>query len=429
VAWGWAVTQRDAVPIDTALDSLYMFYFYRMEYEELTKLLTAARAQRMPAADGQPDWLWYRLDSRCLPAVPLPGGDGLDAWQVHLESGLAVAQAQGWPTEVAYYEARLALMYRDAQNIPDAIAHCQRSIASAKTAEQWSLVALMIHELAYLWAITGAIEQALHTEQESLAVSRSTGSDLDMVNALHNVAAWSLWIGQYKQAEVYFRESVALGDPGDFHYVFGMGSLGLLMFAYGEIKQAIDIAGHIRLIPDIHDPKGRALQLLMSGVADVCTGKFQEGLNFGTRAAVAAGDLFLIIYSDFLMCMAEWGLADDEALLTGMRVGIQKCQAVKNPLLEILFWAFLPVLLHHKKRTEEAVGLVAAIDALHAETLGWTHYWPTYAQFRVVLNQALAPEAFRAAQERGAARGLMSILAAMQTDPLFTTAPASTSAV
>ncbi|MEZ4674843.1 MAG: AAA family ATPase [Caldilineaceae bacterium] len=183
VAWQWAVTQRNYVAIDHALESLYWFCEMRSRFQEGLELLRLGREQLAPIAGDAPHPIWGRLMGRVF-------GQNMAFFESHSESkarverGLALAQQNENQAEIAFCLWRLAVVFYVSEDSIAAIPYFAESLAHYQALDDRFYQGYLLKDLGILYMTLDQADQATVLILQSLRLRRETGAPDGLATSL-----------------------------------------------------------------------------------------------------------------------------------------------------------------------------------------------------------------------------------------------------
>jgi predicted ATPase len=246
LAWEQAVGQGMYAEINSAMETLHFFMDMRGRQHEGANLFQAAYSQLLSADDVEAgaELVRSRLLLRCrfMQAMSKPQlGDDI---AVDLQNCLAVARQHEDETEVALCLCALGafelLVDGDANA---ALAYLTQAHEQFEALQDGRFTTLVVQWLSLCHQRLGNRDLFQSYTQQSLTLARLHGDKVAEAYALSNLAEILLLQGEFKTAENYWQDTIAIADPMRLHVLLAHAKvlLALLHFFKGD-------TGHGRIV-------------------------------------------------------------------------------------------------------------------------------------------------------------------------------------
>lgn len=276
-------------------------------------------------------------------------------------------------------------------------------------------------------ATFGAYEKSKELAAQSLALSRELGRPDLTAYALDTLGFSTFCLGEYANAEAYYRESLALfaesGDP--YGTAMATGGTGLVLWAMGGDK-TLEATAWFEKSLDLCRAIGNKGQVMgrLAGLARVANdlGQHEKARDYALEGLSAAPEVDSPIYLAHLLC----GLGE-AAYRTG-QLGAARDHLTRalRVTSEAQLLAYLAMALYHYAallaREGEAAGPGTLAKLERASELAclvshhpacWHVYKERAAQLREDLEKALPADRAAAARVRGEAASLKAMILAL----------------
>jgi predicted ATPase/DNA-binding SARP family transcriptional activator len=242
-AWLWAAQQGDLIALHEAVEPLYHFYQIQSRFQDGKDLFVQAWESLRPLSGGgeraaaaiTPVRILARCGAFChfLCEYDLAGR--------YLEEGLALAQKAGEQAEVAFVLNFLGQLTVWKGEQATAQRYLLESLAISQAIGDKSGAASALEKLANLTHATfGEYAESKRLAAQSLALSRELGRPDWIAYALDTLGFVTFCLGEYADAESYYRESLSLFEMiGDqYGTAMAQGGIALVLWAMPGGKQA-----------------------------------------------------------------------------------------------------------------------------------------------------------------------------------------------
>ncbi|HMN30551.1 MAG TPA: tetratricopeptide repeat protein, partial [Caldilineaceae bacterium] len=232
-AWSWAAQQRDYPALDQAVEPLYYFYQIHSRYQEGKEIFAQA-------------WIHLRAaepvtDPRSIVPVRVLARHAAFAYFLceyemagrYLRQCLASAQQLDQRGEVAFalnFLGQLAVWQGDRTTAREQL---NQSLTLSLALGDKSSAANTLDKLANLIHATfGEYTESKRLAEQSLVFSRGLGQPDWVAYALDTLGYITFCLGEYIEAEAYYRESLALFETTGDQYgrAMALGGIGLVLW-------------------------------------------------------------------------------------------------------------------------------------------------------------------------------------------------------
>lgn len=167
----------------------------------------------------------------------------LDDWLHVLTLALPAAREHGSRHSVQSVLHMLGLCRRNRNELPEAIAAYEESIAIGRTLPEVRLN-VMLDNLGMAYLYSGRHEEALRCLDEALAIAEADGAGSDYVTLLNNLGDAHRHLGNFEQALDVLRRGLAIAEEtGNPMAAYVLATLGETYYALGRYREA---AAHSR---------------------------------------------------------------------------------------------------------------------------------------------------------------------------------------
>jgi tetratricopeptide (TPR) repeat protein len=404
-SWSWALASEEHEGMDSGVEALSFFFALRGRNHEGGELLWHAY-QRLD--DERDDVLRRRVliaYSLIRPPVLVQGREVDNA----LARALASAEAHGDPAEIAacwFALGRHEEIAAHARQPPDLAAarRClEQSLACYRALNDDFYLARIARVIARCYghdAVTLEQHQAFHAA--GLEYARRAGSGLDQVTSLGSLGWCAIDLGQFVDAERYFREAAALSSELRFPRAVVLVTLGLAFvhFCHGRMETARRLAEEGQAIAQAFNTTEReSLALLMLSLVAAIAGDSTRALQLGEQSLQIGTGRHFRTYVDWTLAVVRCGLGDDELAWRHLRASHR---AVQVPASVPRVLAVAAVLLGQQGDRERATELLGSVFSNRHSAHGWMEQWRPLTELRARLQSELGAAAYQALCDRGA---------------------------
>lgn len=162
----------------------------------------------------------------------------LDDWLHVLTLALPAAREHGSRHSVQSVLHMLGLCRRNRNELPEAIAAYEESIAIGRTLPEVRLN-VMLDNLGMAYLYSGRHEEALRCLDEALAIAEANRSEADYVTLLNNIGDAHRHLGNFEQALTFLRRGLAIAEgTGNPMAAYVLATLGETYYALGRYRDA-----------------------------------------------------------------------------------------------------------------------------------------------------------------------------------------------
>ena len=227
-AWAWALRQRKANEIETALPSLDLFYDVRARYHEGEQAYAQAAAV---FSDGSPESTAIKAKLQARQGAFCHDLGLTDKSSALLKASVEVLRRTEAYSELAATLHRLGVLYEMiASDLSVASSYYHESITIYEKLGDRLRMARVLQSLTYCFGIQGALERAIQCGRECLALFEQLGS-LDGISGAYRALGVTLYVmGEYEQCKQYCEKSLTIDRE--------TGSVTGVVFSSGMIAAA-----------------------------------------------------------------------------------------------------------------------------------------------------------------------------------------------
>ncbi len=314
LAWDWAVQQLNLEFLNQAIEPLYHFYQIQSRYQEGKDLFSRAWASLQQSSATREESLKNDVSVRILARS---GAFSYflceyDAASQSLQECVTLAQSLDQRREVAFVLNLLGQLavWRGEQE--RATEYLLQSLAISRELGDTSGAASALDKLAnFTHATFGEYAESKQLAAQSLALSRELGR-LDWVaSALDTLGYITFCLGEYDEAAIYYRESLAHFESLDDHYGIAMalGGIGLVLWAMGGDNN-VGATANLQKSLLICRTIGHQGQVVgrLAGLARIANdlGEYEQAQQVASEALPIARELGSPIYlAHLLNCLGE----------------------------------------------------------------------------------------------------------------------------
>jgi predicted ATPase/DNA-binding SARP family transcriptional activator len=254
-AWDWAVEREQLERLDQAAEGLYLFYGWRMRFQEGESAfrLAAEKLKRTVSGDG------VRISAKVTAQQSHSSRDSqLLSHGLLLLEELALA-GRDTRSEKAFVLKRMGDAAHDADRREARRLYEQSLMLYRELGDGWA-TANALHSLGGLAWQSGAYDKAKQLSEESLVIRRALDDQKGVGRSLELLGLIALYQGEVEGAEDLLRESLAIArQTGALHGVVrGLANLAATFTLLGKFaeaqslcEEAIAIYRELGLHPDV----------------------------------------------------------------------------------------------------------------------------------------------------------------------------------
>ncbi|MEJ2266617.1 MAG: adenylate/guanylate cyclase domain-containing protein [Anaerolineales bacterium] len=414
-AWSWAVKNRDADKVSSALESLFLFTSFRSHFAEGYELFRQAR-QQWPTSQASATALAGRL------LVRYP--DQEQAPEAVYQRGLEIARESGVPAEVAYALNQLGrYLAHSGSDYTRGMALLEDSLAMYREMGDNFAVARVLDDIAFGYSMSDQ-EMRISYGKESLELRRQTGDRIGEANVLRNLAVAAAWLGRFPEALQYAEPALGIArEMGDRNSIGWLVSIlaetNFYLGNFGEGREQMEEA--LRISHEIGDRDLIRNCLLGKSILISIVDQDYEQAKQMMLEAHPPGILepMLELQANFGYAVVDCGLGEyDECRrhLQGLFREMKRAQLRPNsfPLLTPL----VAIVQFQRGDPESAAECLGLFESLPEELTIWGRKWELLNRLRDELESALGAENYQAALGRGESlemEGIEGIMERWQT--------------
>jgi predicted ATPase len=406
-AWSWALANVDYTSIDSALEALYLFFALRGRNYEGCQLLWHAYTS---LDDERTRTLRQRILARyCLLQIQSDAEERVRELDEQLVHVIAEAETRGDPAEIALdwyargHREQLAAHALQRPTFDDARAYLERSLAHFDALHDYFYMARIAHSIAtcYGYDIV-TMQQHMAYNRLGLDYARRANSLVDEVRQLGSLGWGSVDMGQFAEAERYFREakalSVELVSPSTVAFV--TCGLAYVHFARGSMETAGRLAEEgAELARAFNAPDRESLGLILSSMIAAIAGDSVRALQLGERSLQMRPARYFRSYVDWALAGVHCGLHNHDLAWHQLRLSHRSVQ-VPSSIPRMLVVA--AVLLGQEGNSERAAELLGSVMHDRHNAHGWMEQWRPLTDLRARLHAELGAAAYQELLDRGA---------------------------
>lgn len=251
-AWYWAVDQKDYAAVDQALESLSNFCGIRVYYQDGLALFRYARERLAPDKGEEPSLTWAKTLLYWI-------GPKLDKSQA--EQAVKIAKKHKATIEIAEGYTNFAVIAFEEGDYAASVEWREKALAQFEEAgEQFRIVRALLG-LGTAHVQLGNPERHIELVRRALALARQTGDQEGIADALTEVALYSLFQGQYAEAERTNAEAITIsGEIGHRSIIawanITRGFCHLLLGDSATAQTMVEQGQHIANVLGFPIPKG-----------------------------------------------------------------------------------------------------------------------------------------------------------------------------
>lgn len=374
-AWLWAVGRGDAARLGAAAESLYLFCEMRGRNRDGAELLAAAEGLAASRADP-PEALWGRAAVRRA-LLQSRACESRAAIERDVEQALAAARRRADAAEVA-----LCLLARGGAALDcgrDYLAglnYFERSLDEYCELGDHFYVARLLRRIGLCQGMLSNLRSYSRLIQQSLAVARTHGNELESTYSLADLAVAAILSGDHAQSGRHAREAIdaaeAVGDRAI--QIAARGILAIIAVLDGDHAAAEEQAARAQGLAAASGAGRPAGALVAASLLASLRGEYQEAGRLAEEARAALPGFLLVLLADWALSAAECGAGDLPAARARLRA-LSAGRAASMPGLVLLVAGVAAVILHREGDAGRAGALYAYLAQHPRAPLGWVRPW------------------------------------------------------
>jgi tetratricopeptide (TPR) repeat protein len=402
-AWEHAVERQERERLSQAIDAVYMFADKRGRFREGADLLqeTRDRLAPTPAADGE---LWLRLTTRLsLLRSLFPPEQQVPVSEV--EHGRVLAHQGGLAFEEALAYLAIGMYYtRTANDYEQALARFAASLQLLRALDDRYYLAEVLARYGICRGYTGDVPAFYDYCREGCEIAREDENHLGLLTAQGNLIEALLHLGRYTEVIQHCERQISLGEQfgARSSVAHGLQFLALARFLEGDLAASRQAAtrGYV-LSAEIQSALAMGNSLSLQSLVASVSGDFPLGRRFAEESQAQPLNLLGLVQAHLGDAIARRGLGAHADARRSLADALQFARrfATVVPTLWVLPVAAL--LLGDESSHADATALLALALTHELSPSGWFTSWRALNVLRTSLEQALEPEAFAMAWDRG----------------------------
>lgn len=406
-AWHRAMSQRNAGPVDNALESLRMFCTYRNRIRVGMPLLEQATSI---FASPEHEQLWGRVMTRkVILQVVIGVATDVDT-RKQLDRALVIAQKHSNEVEIAFCRVTIGKVMAKDFDWEKALPYLEDGLLRYEQFENYNMQASILLDLAMCYGFMGDIPRFVQLLRRAMELAQANGDLFHVDGALGNLAWNSLFFnGQFPgnelQAEVLAQESILiseqLGNHGGVCHTQTL--LGLLAFFQGDFRKSLELANTaLQTALELNIPNTVGYALGCKSLAYVGMENYEADESDAEAVSIArpnAGGQYFVAMATALNLMA---LNNYEEAKPHCWEVLHICVDMWDQSIESIHilpaFAMLISQRGNHQRAAEIHGLAYTHPSSYQE---WQDIVPLLVRFRETLKTELGDQEHQTAFERG----------------------------
>jgi tetratricopeptide (TPR) repeat protein len=412
-AWEHAVERLERERVSRAVDAVYLFADKRGRFREGADLLqkTRDRLAPTPADDGE---LWLRLTTRLsLLRSLFPPEQQVPVSEVEHCRVLAHQGGQAFEEALAYLA--IGMYYtRTANDYEQALARFEPSLQLLRALDDRYYLAEVLARYGICRGYTGDVAAFYEYCHEGCEIARSDENDLGLVTARGNLIESLLHLGRYTEMVEHCERQITLSEQlGARNSVaHALQFLALARFLEGDMAASRQAAtrGYI-LSAEIQSALAMGNSLSLQSLVASVSGDFSLGRRFAEEAQAQPLNLLGLVQAHLGDAIARRGLGAHTDARRSLANALQFTRRFVTVVPTLWVLPVAALLLGDESRHADATALLALVHTHELSPSGWFTSWHALSVLRTSLEQALEPEAFATAWDRGTQLDIPAALA------------------
>jgi len=436
-AWSWAVAQGLVEYIDCGLESLFQFYWLRSDFQAGEEAFRSLTERLLSPTAGPSEGA--RSEIRQGKALARQGAfctqlGRYDLASDLLQHSLTLARRHGAQAEIAFCLNFLGDLAWEQEDTRSAEERYSESLAISQAVGHQPGMAESLARLGWLNAIMkGAYRLGKQYLHQSLSLMRAMENQAGMAFLLDRLGANAFCLGEYDEDEQYCRESLAYYTQLNDRLGMAKATGGLALAAWGRGGESLSAArqlfeASLAMCREAGHRPETAYRLMFLGHVNNSMGRYDDARPYLQEALEMARQLGYKAEAAWIlsglgeMCL---GLGQIQAAGTYVLEALTIAQALPNVLETLVTWAMVVRQEAGQPATSVAPHQAVPVEgerrmwAMEILSLALSHpatrqvYKDKAARLLAELAIELPPEAGARARERGRARAVEDVVAAI----------------
>ncbi|MEM9955477.1 MAG: LuxR C-terminal-related transcriptional regulator [Chloroflexota bacterium] len=401
-AWDWAAQSRQFELVDAALETIFTFFLMLTRAQESSKFfdLILRQLNETPNPDLR---LINRLRIRLGAANIFLGDqkfnqDDLETFvqrsreqQNPLETGLALDLLS---THIAYIDRDFAI----------AIQFSEEAIQQLEASGDYFHLASAYHKMGFCQLQVTGMQGLIDFTQKEYDIARAVGNLFNMGAALGNLGSAALYLGQYHEAERYYREAAftddLFGQSSGRSRIINFTHILLLLGKIEEAQRLLDKAWHNS--QSNLEAVGLSFGYAMYGFIAIFDSEYDDALqNALTSLHEARNDVSITLIAHAIIAMAYCGLDDFANAEQGLHKSWQIAQQMNYFASTTWSLPVLVLLAIHQGDLENAVRYTALVRTHPLSPKPWLDEWSLFVEAEYYLKREIDIEIFARLWQEG----------------------------
>ena len=264
---------------------------------------------------------------------------------------------------------------------------------------------------------TGDVPAFYQYCREGCEIARSDENDLGLVTARGNLIESLLHLGRYTEMIEHCERQIALSEQlgARNSVVHALQFLALARFLEGDLAAARQTAirGYI-LSAEIQSALAMGNSLSLQSLAASVSGDFALGRRFAEEAQAQPLNLLGLVQVHLGEAIARRGLGAHTDAWRSLAEALQFAGRFATVVPMLWVFSVAALLLGDESHGADATALLALALTHKLTPSGWFASWRALSALRTSLEQALEPEAFATAWDRGTQLDIPAAIALLE---------------
>lgn len=403
-AWEWAGESQQFEMIDAATETIFAFFIMLTRAQDSAKFFNLILEKVDEAPNPDPVFI-NRLHIR-LGAANVFFGDQ-QVSQSELKTFVEIAKQQQNSLEIGLALDLLAshIAYVD-RDFATAIQFGEEALIYLEASGDNFHLASTYHKMGFCQLQVTGMQGLIDYTQKEYDISKAAGNLFNMGAALGNLGSAALYLGQYHEAERYYREAAftddLFGQSSGRSRIINFTHILLLLGKIEEAQRLLDGAWHSS--HSSLEVVGLSFGYAMYGFIAILDSEYDDALqNALTSLDKARNDVSITLVAHAIIAMAYCGLDDYANAEQALHRSWQLAQQMSYFASTTWSLPVLVLLAIHQGDLENAVRYAALVRTHPLSPKPWLDEWSLFVDAEDYLQREFDSETFARLWQEGQA--------------------------
>jgi predicted ATPase/DNA-binding CsgD family transcriptional regulator len=411
VAWHWAIQTEQALVLDRAVETLYVFAFVSGRMQDVIELFQFAEDHLDYSLTHRYPHLLERIWRRLMGLTLLVNPEQLTLTDVQTSLELAKQQPDRLENALALDLLACYLAFVD-HDYSQAISLHEQNIEALRSIHDHYYTAAAYHKMGYCQLQINGLDGLIRHTRKSYEIAKRHGNLYNERASLNNLGSAALYLGRYHEAEQHYRETLPIaqtfGYESSRHELINFTHILFLQGKFDEARDLLRIAwGGTSGMLDLHGQSfGHCMNAFLAAV--------QEDYNTALYHALHSlqekrNDVSGALAANLVAAMAYCGL--QEPITAQKHVTDALHYACLMNFAAPITWALpmLAMIQAQRGQFEQAVMIIALVRTHPLSARGWLDRWLLFTETEAMLQEQLDKFDYSAAWRHGETLSLEAV--------------------